>query len=80
MENKISLNDFLKLVEEYKETGNETITIKTTVLLDLIQEIRKSLAINNVLSKILVNKGVDQEEINKAIKDIEGGDSNVENN
>lgn len=80
MENKISLNDFLKLVEEYKKTGNETITIKTTVLLDLIQEIRKSLAINNVLSKILVNKGVDQEEINKAIKDIEGGDSNVENN
>lgn len=80
MENKISLNDFLKLVEEYRKTGNETITIKTTVLLDLIQEIRKSLAINNVLSKILANKGVDQEEINKAIKDIEGGDSNVENN
>lgn len=76
MKNKMDLNDFFKLIKQAKTTGQDIISVKADVLLDLGNEINKNIAINSVLIKTLENLGVSKEELKKVLKEIEGGIDN----
>ena len=78
MNNKMDFKKFTELIEEYKETGLETLEIKTNVIVDLIDKIEKEEIKNQILLVqkynlilALKKKGVKPEEI-KEILDVKG--------
>lgn len=72
--NIVELRNFIDMFERYKETGKKTIELKTTVINDLIEYIKKSDIKTQILSsKIhklvteLRKKGVKENEIRKIL-------------
>lgn len=78
MSNKIDLEEFSKLIEEYKKTGNETIELKVNVVSDMLNKIKEDdikmqilLVQKYNLVIALKNKGLKPNEIRK-ILDVRG--------
>lgn len=73
--NKIKIDDFIKMIKAYQETGREEITLKTNVVVDLLKKIEENeierqllfLQKYNLIIR-LKQAGVSIEEIDKIIK------------
>ena len=72
--NKIELEEFYNLIEEYKKTGNKTIEIKVSLLDNILNKLKE----DEIKGQILLvqkynliielkNKGVTMEEIKKIL-------------
>lgn len=74
MNNKVDLEEFSKLFEEYKKTDNETIELKVSLIDDLLNKLmEKDIQIQILLVQKynlileLKNKGVKPDEIRKIL-------------
>lgn len=75
MSKKMKLSEFIKLFEEYKKTGKETIMLKTAVVDDLINcikelDVKTQILLSREYNLVVAlrNKGVKEEEIKKLLE------------